>query len=118
MADVAGPAISGMCRSTGVSTGGGRGKRQGVVRPIPPIRFGTYNIWNSRNRGLEYALRGISQANMDLGVFQDTKLTNRIYTCESSGYKVVATEAPSGHSGGIFVFYRASENFSVEALQT
>ena len=55
---------------------------------------------------------------MDLGVFQETNLTKRIYMRESSGYKVVATEAPSGHSGGIFVFYRASENFSVEALQT
>ena len=33
------------------------------------IRLGTYNIRNSRNRGLESALRGISQANMDVGVF-------------------------------------------------
>ena len=46
-----------MCRSTGRST-------RGTV----PIRFGTYNIRNGRNGGLESALRGMSQANMDLGV--------------------------------------------------
>ena len=38
-----------------------------------PIRFGTYNIRNGRNRGLELALREMSQANMDLGIFQEKK---------------------------------------------
>ena len=33
------------------------------------IRLGTYNIRNSRNRGLDSSLRGVSQANMDLGIF-------------------------------------------------
>ena len=69
-----------------VSTGGGWGKRQGVVRLTRPIRFGTYNIWNGWNGGLESTLHGMSQANMDLGVFQETKLTMRICTCESSVY--------------------------------
>ena len=55
---------------------------------------------------------------MDLGVFQGTKLTKSIYTRESSGYRVVATEAPSAHIGGVTIFYRAAEQFSVEALQT
>ena len=32
--------------------------------------FGTYNIRKMRNGGLESAMRGVSQANMDLGVFQ------------------------------------------------
>ena len=31
---------------------------------------------------------------------------------------MVATEAPSAHSGGVTVFYRVTEQFSVEALQT
>ena len=53
-----------------------------------------------------------------LGVFQDIKLTKRIYTHESSGYKVVATEAPSAHSGCVAVFYRAEEYLSIEVLQT
>ena len=34
------------------------------------ISFGTYNILNGCNRGLELVLRGISQVNMDLGIFQ------------------------------------------------
>ena len=49
-----------------------------------PIRFGTYNIRNGRNGGLESALQGMSQANMDLGIFQETKCTDEIYTCESA----------------------------------
>ena len=47
--------------------GGGWYNRQGVVRPI---HFRTYNIQNGWNGGLESTLRGTSQANMDLGVFQ------------------------------------------------
>ena len=65
--------------------GGGRGKIQGVVRPTHLIRFGTYNIRNGRNRGLESALRGMSQANINLRLFQETNLTKRIDTHESSG---------------------------------
>ena len=45
-----------------------------------PIRFGTYNICNGRNRGLESVLRGVSQASMDLDIFQETKVTDGIYT--------------------------------------
>ena len=60
-----------------------------------PIRFGTYNIRNRRNGGLESSLRGMYQANMDLRIFQDTKCTDRIYTRESAGYRVVATDAPN-----------------------
>ena len=52
-----------MCWSTGRLT-------RGTV----PIRFGTYNIRNGRNGVLEY------QANMDLGIFQETKVTESIYT--------------------------------------
>ena len=60
----------------------------------------------------------MSQANMDLSVFHETKITKRIYTCESSGYKVVATETPSAHSGGVAVLYRTAEHFSFKWLQT
>ena len=44
------------------------------------IKFGTYNIRNGRNFGLESALRGMSLANMDLAIFQETELTDGIYT--------------------------------------
>ena len=71
-----------------------------------PIRFGNYNIRNGRNGGLESTLRGVSQANMDLGIFQETKCKEGIYTRESAGYIVVITDAPSRHRGGVSVFYR------------
>ena len=92
-------------RSTGSSTG------EGV-----PIRFGTYNIRNGRNRRLESEIRGMAQANMDLGIFQETKCTDGIYTRESAGYSVVATDAPSRHCGRVAVFYRPSPLFAVEAV--
>ena len=60
-----------------------------------PIRFGTYNIRNGRNDGLDTALRRMSQANMDLGILQEKKLTDGIYTRGSAGYSVVATDTPS-----------------------
>ena len=58
----------------------------------------------------------MSQANMDLGVFQENWLTKGIYTRDSSGYRVVATEGPSAHSGGVAVFYRVMYHFYVEEL--
>ena len=51
------------------------------------------------------ALRGMSQANIDLGVFQETKCTDGIYTRESAGYRVVATDAPSRHRGRVALFF-------------
>ena len=41
------------------------------------------------------ALRGMAQANLDLGVLQEIKITNGVYTCGSDVYSVVAMEAPS-----------------------
>ena len=88
----------GMCRCTGYYTGRVRGKLG------HPIRFGTYNIHNVRNRGMETALHRMSQGNVDLGVFQETKVTGGIFARESSGYLVSATEALKLHHGGIVVF--------------
>ena len=82
-----------------------------------PIRFGTYNICNRRNGGLEAALRGVSQANMDLGILQETKLTDGIYTRRSAGYSVVATDVPSRHRGGVANFYHPAPHFAVEAVR-
>ena len=31
---------------------------------------------------------------------------------------MVDTEAPSAHIGGVAIFYRAADHFSIEALQT
>ena len=95
-----------MCKHTGQPTSG-----------TVPIRFSTYNIRNRRNSGLEAALRGMSQANMDLGISQETKLTDGIYTHGSDGYSVVAKDAPIRHCGGVAIFHLPAPHFAVEAVQ-
>ena len=82
-----------------------------------PISFSTYNIRNIRNEGLESALSGVSQVNMDLVIFQETKVTDRIYTRGSDGYIVVTTDASSQHCGGVAVFHCPPPHFPVEAVQ-
>ena len=82
-----------------------------------PIRFGTYNTRNARNGGLESALRGIPQANLDLGIFQDTKLKGGFYTRGSAGYNAVATDVPIRHHVRVAVFYRTSPEYAVEDIQ-
>ena len=91
-------------------------RNRGSTEEEVPIKFGTYNIRNGRNGGLEEALRGMEQANMDLGIMQETNITNGVYTHASSGYLVVATDAPSRHRGGIAMFYREGAGFAVEEL--
>ena len=81
------------------------------------IRLGTFNIRNGRNGGLEAELWGMSQANMNLGILQETKLTDSIYTRGSAGYSVVVTDAPSRHRGGVAIFYRPAPHFAVEAVR-
>ena len=54
---------------------------------------------------------------MDLGILQETKLTDRIYIPGSAGYSVVATDAPSRHRGGVAIFYRSEPHFAVEAVE-
>ena len=95
-----------MCKHTGRPTNG-----------TVPIIFGTYNFRNWRNSGLEAALQGMSQANMDLGIFQETKLTDGICTHGSDGYRVVATDVPSQHCGGVTIFHWPAPHFAVEAVQ-
>ena len=97
---------SGMCKNTVQPTSG-----------TVPIRFGTDNIRNGRNGGLESALLGMSQANIDLGIFQETKLTDGIYTSGSAGYSVVATDAPSRHRVRVAIFHWPAPHFAVEAVQ-
>ena len=65
------------------------------------IWFGKYNIRNGWNGGLESALLGMDQANIDLGVLQEANLTDRVYAREFAGYKVVVSDVPSWHHGGM-----------------
>ena len=66
---------------------------------------------------MEAALRGMSQANMDLSILQETKLTDGIYTRGSTGYSVVATDALSRPRGGVVIFHRPAPHFEVEAVR-
>ena len=54
---------------------------------------------------------------MDLGIFQETKLMDRIYTRGSAGYSVVATDTPSRHHGGVAIFHRLAPHLAVEVVQ-
>ena len=54
---------------------------------------------------------------MDLGIRQENKITNGIYTRGSAGYKVIATDAPKQHRGGVALFYRLTPRFVVEAVE-
>ena len=71
-----------------------------------PLRFGTYNIQNGQNGRLESELRGMKKSNVDVMVFQETKIADGIYTSRSARYKVVATPSPSRHWVGVTRFYR------------
>ena len=61
-------------------------------------------------------MRGMGQSNVDVGVLQETKLTDGIYTRRWYGYKVVATLAPRRHRDGVALFYWESPAFAVEAI--
>ena len=56
-------------------------------------------------------------ANVDLGMFKETNLTDRIYTQRSARYRVVAMLAPSRHRGSVALLYRDSPTFSVEGIR-
>ena len=49
------------------------------------IRFGYYNIRNSQNGGLESALLRMDHFNLGLGILQETKVTDGVYTRGSTG---------------------------------
>ena len=78
------------------------------------IRFGIYNIRNGRNGGQESALRGMSQANMDLGIFQETKSTpmSRTDTALSLWNRRANTAAgwPYSTDRHHFLWWRPSES--------
>ena len=54
---------------------------------------------------------------MYLGIFQEKKLTNGVYTHGSARYRIVSTYTPSRHCGGVAVFYRPSPCYALEAVQ-
>ena len=99
----------------GTDMGRGEGEN-GWDKNRMPIRFVSYNILNFQNGGLESALRGMYQANLDLGVLQETNIMDVVYTCGLYDYSPIATDVSNQHRGGVAVFYWASLRFAVEAI--
>ena len=62
-------------------------------------------------------LRGVAQANLDLGVLQETKLTYDVYTRGLVVPSIVATDTMMQHCGSVAVIYQASPWLLVEAIQ-
>ena len=81
------------------------------------IQFRLYNIRNGRNGGLDSALRTMDQASIELGVLEETKINERIYTQELSWYRVVALDALNWHRGGVNFSYRELLHFAVKNHQ-
>ena len=83
-------------------------------RTKPTFSVATWNIRSGRNGGLESACRALESLNVDIAFLQETKLTNGIHTRNSSGYSIVASEAPSKHKGGIALCWRENRLFELE----
>ena len=70
------------------------------------IRFGSYNIQNGRNVGLELALHRMDQDSIDLGIIQEMNIKSGFYMRASSGFCMVEKDAPSRHHWGVTLFYK------------
>jgi hypothetical protein len=76
-----------------------------------------YNKQSSCNGGLESALQAMKLMGVDFGVLLETKLTEGVYRCWSSGYNAHSTHAPSTWQGGISLFWRASETYEIKEVE-
>ena len=65
------------------------------------ILIAKLNIRSGRLVGLEAALSALQQGNANIGVLQETKLTQGIHTWHVLGYDVWATEVKIRHWGVI-----------------
>ena len=48
-------------------------------KKVEVVHFGNYKIQNGCNGDLESESRGMSQANVDLGLLQETNITDGVY---------------------------------------
>ena len=59
-----------------------------------------------------------AQGNIDLGVLQETKVTDGVHTHASADYRVLTTDAPTRHIREVVVFYQDDAyHFQVKAMQ-
>ena len=67
--------------------------------PLPggsgTFKLGTFNIVTGQGGGIMSALRAMEKLGVDVGVFQEAKITGGIYPWTGFGYSVLATDAPS-----------------------
>lgn len=77
------------------------------------IRFETHKICNGRNGGLELELYDMDQANVDLVLLQETKITDGVYARDSAGFCIFASDTLIRHCGGMALFYKYFLRFVV-----
>jgi hypothetical protein len=77
------------------------------------IRVASNNI--GRQGNLESALRALDKMNIDIGILQETKITDDKYKKKSFG--IIATKAISAFQGGIAIAYRTSAWWSIESIR-
>ena len=63
-------------------------------------------------------MRVVKALGVDFGLLTETKLTGGIYTRNSSGYEVLATDAVNAHRGSVDFCWRKSTDFEVEETRT
>ena len=68
------------------------------------IRFGTNNILNFRNVGLNSALHGMDQVNIELGLLQENNIVDGFYVRESAVFSVISSDVMSRHCRGVALF--------------
>ena len=95
-------------------TGGLRERGRDSDKKVEVVRFVTHSIQNIRNGGIESALHGMDQANVDLGILQGAKITGGIHTRESTEFCVIVSDGPSRHYRGMSLFYKYLTHFVVE----
>ena len=88
-----------------------------AVEKVVVVRFGTYNIRNGRSVGLDLALRGMSQTNVDLSLMQEINCTYKLYMRESTDFCFVTPDTQICYRGGMSLFFKELQRFAVEAHQ-
>ena len=81
------------------------------------IHFGTYNIQNGRNRGLELVLRGMAQDNPDLGYSKRPRSQMVLTYVHRRDPASLQPTRCAGTAWGVAVLYMDSNHFQVKALQ-
>ena len=56
----------------------------------------------------------MDQMGVDMGSLLETKLTDGIYTCFLSGYKVVASTTLTAWQGGIAFFWKSNNLYKIK----